>query len=775
MALDKQWRAGEAGSGSHVRLRCWIIGGTLVMAAVAATSMVRAQTAPGTPATVPTVPPPPLPDPQTMMQRELEQLSVKLADETTTQNERDEAARRLVLRHSDAANAIVNRILQAAGNRAGQLAVAKALAGDPAPDPQFINPLFALIGVDRPLTEAAVQALGGYKNNAEVFSRLAALAASSPQRDIRLVAIRAMGASIEKRAAEVLINLLSDANEPQAIHHAAADALVAMTGLESNGRDAARRQQWWADNRDLSETQWRANLLDNRAVRYDQLQYRLGQMRDEMQTLLFSQYQAMPDSQRPEALLRYLRSSEPGIRAVGARIVYNDKLNNRAIPAAIKRQLRQMVGDSASEVRVEVARALRVINDPEALQPLLAQLAQEPDEQVRAEIAQALTPIGDIRAVDPLLRLLGDSSPKVAEAAARALRELGPLARDNDPKMAGRIAAALRQVVETRTDPQDQSLRESCVEAMVVLRDPSLRDLFYKLLRPQESPTIRRAALDGLGEYRDPKVVDRIVQVLLNDRDEAVRLAAVRALEKCATFEIAPTLYQQLDPGNETSAKVRDAVWNLLQLLFPEAPKEALPEWAQRFNDQPERRLIILKALAEKQVKDKDEEPLAYTRENIGQVYMRLNQPAEAAAYFKLALDHWRSRQDKGMVTQGLIRQTLEALLRSRQYEAAIEFAAPLIKEDPTYQEIIGAQIRAEANNLLQDEEFAEVVKLVVEADKMSPPLDSRYISVLHSLSDQARQKLAERKKNPAGGTTQSAAPLEKTNEKTNGDIQNIP
>jgi HEAT repeat protein len=693
-----------------------------------------------------------------MLQRELDQLASRLADDSTSQAERDEAARRLVLRHTDEANTILNRILQAAGNRAGQLAVAKALAVDPAPDPQFINPLFALIGVDRPMTEAAIQALSAFKDNTEVFTRLASLATSSPQRETRLAAIRALGTSIEKRAAEILITLLTDANEPPIIHNAAADALAALTGIETIGRDAPRWQQWWTDNRDLTETQWRVNLLDNRAIRYDQLQYRLSQMRDETQSLLFSQYQAMPDAQRPEALLRYLKSVEPSIRAVGARIVYNDKLNNRAISAPIKQQLRQMVGDSAAEVRMEVARALRVINDPEALEPLLAQLAQEPDEQVRAEIAQALTPIGDIRAIDPLLQLLQDSSPKVAEAAARALRELGPLARDKNPKLALGIAAALRQVVETRTDPRDQTLRESCVEAMVVLHDPSLRDIFYKLLRPQETPTIRRAALDGLGEYRDPKVVDRIVQVLLNDREETVRLAAVRALEKCATFEIAPTLYQQLDPANETSAKVRDAVWNLLQLLFPEAPKEALPEWAQRFNDQPERRLIILKALAEKQLKDKDEEPLAYTRENIGQVYMRLSQPADAAAYFKLALDFWRSRQDKGMVTQGLIRQTLEALLRSRQYEAAVEFAAPLIKEDPTYQEIIGAQIRAETNNLLQENEFAEVIKLVAEADKMTPPLDARYTSVLHSLADQARQKLSEKQKSPATTGPRSAS-----------------
>ena len=762
--LGNEWRAGEAGSGSHVRLRSWIIGGTLLMTAAAAISIARAQTAPATANA-------PLPDPQTMLQQDMDRLSARLSDDATTQADRDEAARRLVLRHTGPANAILNRILQTAGNRAGQLAVAKALAVDPYPDPQFINPLFALIGVDRTLTDAAMQALSAYKGNSEVFPRLASLATASPQRETRLAAIRTLGSSIEKRAAEILVNLLIDNAESPIIRSAAADALVAMTGMEQFGRDANHWQQWWTDNHDLSEAQWRANLLDNRAIRYDQMQLRLGQMRDELQSLLFSQYQAMPDAQRPEALLRYLRSSEPAIRAVGARIVYNDKLNNRAIPAPIKQQLRQMIGDSAPEVRMEVARAIRVINDPEALQPLLAQLALEPDEQVRAEIAQALTPIGDIRAVEPLLQLLEDPSPKVAEAAARALRELGPPAREKSPQLASRIGAALRQVVETRTDPLDQSLRESCVEAMVVLRDPSLRDIFYNLLRPQEPPAIRRAALDGLGEYRDPKVVDRIVQVLLNDREEAVRLAAVRALEKCATFEIAPTLYQQLDPGNESSSKVRDAVWNLLQLLFPEAPKDALPEWAQRFNDQPERRLIILKALAEKQVKDKDEEPLAYTRENIGQVYMRLNQPAEAAAYFKLALDHWRSRQDKGMVTQGLIRQTLEALLRSRQYEAAVQFAAPLLKEDPTYQEIIGAQIRAEANNLLQDEEFAEVVNLVAEADKMSPPLDSRYTSVLHSLSDQAKQKLAERKKNPAGGSTQSASPYEKAN----GDIQNIP
>src|SRR5439155_15354816 len=123
---------------------------------------------------------------------------------------------------------------------------------------------------------------------------------------------------------------------------------------------------------------------------------------EEVRAILADGYQILPATQKPEMLLRYLRSGEPVFRAVGARLVYEDSVNNRTITTATREQLRKMVGDSSPEVRIEVAGALRALNDAGALKPLLTQLAQEPEADVRAALAKAIAPIRDLSALSVL-------------------------------------------------------------------------------------------------------------------------------------------------------------------------------------------------------------------------------------------------------------------------------------------------------------------------------------------------------------------------------------
>jgi HEAT repeat protein len=171
-------------------------------------------------------------------------LARRLSDDRLAQSDRDEAALRLVRRNSPEARLELRRVLTSIGDRGGQLAVAKALATDVAPDPSFIDPLFALIGTDRALTDAAAQALGAYKNDAGVLDRLLRLATDRAQADARPAAMRALGCMVEKRAAAMLVQILGDEREPDAVRNAAADSLVAMTGLSANRRDPLLWQRW---------------------------------------------------------------------------------------------------------------------------------------------------------------------------------------------------------------------------------------------------------------------------------------------------------------------------------------------------------------------------------------------------------------------------------------------------------------------------------------------------------------------------------------------------
>src|SRR5438552_11316215 len=89
--------------------------------------------------------------------------AVVLRSPNATQAERDEAARRLVLRKTDDSRRILAAALADPANRIAQLAVARAIPSDPQPDPALLNPLLALIGNDPGLTDAAIAALACYR------------------------------------------------------------------------------------------------------------------------------------------------------------------------------------------------------------------------------------------------------------------------------------------------------------------------------------------------------------------------------------------------------------------------------------------------------------------------------------------------------------------------------------------------------------------------------------------------------------------------------------
>jgi HEAT repeat protein len=625
--------------------------------------------------------------------------------------------------------------------------VARALSGAARPDPEWIPLLFRLVGPDRALTEAATQALATYRTNPDVTARLVNLANARAEREpTRVAAIRALGTMPDKSAAGTLVGLLSRNDESPGIAAAAADALVDLTGLRDNGHDVQKWRQWWAENEERSDADFRQALLTNQASRFDQLLLRHRQLEDELASLLSDQYQLAPDAQKPDLLLRYLKSPEPAIRTTGARLVFDDAVNNRTIPPGVVEQVRSMIGDSSPDVRVAVADALRAVNDTSALTPLLTQLAQEREDSVRAAIARALGASGDLRALAPLRKLLRDPSLAVAQAAADAVRELGPKVRDGNPVLAKETAEELRQVLDERAgEPGSQALRESLVLAMAPLREPSLLPVYYKVLRlSSEAGPVRRAAVKALGELRRPEAADVLVN-LLDDPDATVRLEAVEAIGKSGTFQHADAVYRRLSPSAESDRSVRERAWQVLEGMFPTMPAEQLSQWAERFADDPGRRLVVLAALADRQAKDGNRaEPLAYTRKALGETLMSLNRPADAAPYFRQSLGFWGIKDPKGMMAVGVSQELMTALLRAKQYPAAVAFGGELLSADLSNQQLVGPAIRGEAQRLVDANDLSGAQSLIVESRRMVPPLDARYTQALAELEAEVRRRVAE-------------------------------
>jgi HEAT repeat protein len=681
---------------------------------------------------------------QENVRRDIAQLVTRLGDEAIRQDDRDEAARRLVARGSDEARAALRQALEG-GSRTAQLAAVRALAGEPRPDPNLIPVLFRMIGPDRLMSEAAIRALTTYQGIPDVTTRLVNLATDRNEREpTRVAAILGLGSFVDKHAAGTLVDILGRDGESAGITAAAAQALADLTGLRENGRDAEKWRRWWAENLGRPEGEFREIVRSSQAARYVRLRARHRDLQDEVAALLSDQYQLAPDGQKPELLLRYLRSADPVIRVTGARLFFDDAVNNRTLPAAALTQLRTMVGDSSADVRLAVADALRAVNDSQATMQLLAQLAQESDEDVHAAIGRALGVSGDVRALPALRGMLKEPSLAVARAAAEAIRELGPVVREADPALARATAGELRAVLERPgTEPGSQALRESVVMAMGPLRDPSLVPVYYRLLRSADSAQLRRAALKALGELREPQAADAIVN-LLEDPDAIVRLEAVDALGKVGTFQNAGSLYRRMRPDVEEDASVRDRAWQVMQGLMPTAPPEQLAQWAERFAEDPERRLVVLTAMAERGERDGLAEPLAYTRKAIGDTLMSLNRPGDAVRYLKQSLDYWAPKEPKGMMAVSVGQQLLNALLRARQYPAAVAFGGELLAADLSNQQTVGPAFRAETRRLIDANDLSGAQAVITESRRMSPPLDPRYAQALADMESEIRRRVAE-------------------------------
>jgi HEAT repeat protein len=665
-----------------------------------------------------------------------QQLLSQLNSPQAHQDDRDEAARRLASLPDQGARRILLRVLMNEGNPRGQLAVARAIAAKPVDDAAFIDPLFALLGAERAMSDAAASALVTFGHDPGVLNRLIALAEDGNTAPVaRLSSIKALGRLVQKKAAGALIGLL-DAQQPQIIRDAVSAALGQLTGEAFT--NASQWEQWWQSVAGDSDIQFQAAMTARRAERYDRLNAEHEQLLAELKTLLRDQYRQAAD--KPAMLLRFLDSPAPITREIGAQLVLDDLKN--AIPPipAVKDKLRTMIGDSSVDVRLQVAETFAAINDQEALGPLLTQLAQEPDPQVRAALIAALTPIRDISAAATFLKLLNDPSTDVVEAACRALTEVGPVLRQQQPAMADHAAEALIHLLNTRTRPGSSGLRESAIDALGSLKYPPSLKTLGMILRDVETVSVRRAALRALGALGDPRSQDLIIQNALDDPNKDIRLAAVNALGSTATFAAAEALYRHLQPSNEPDERVRAAAWRVLESLFPSASKEQLALWPDRFNNDPQRQLAVLKALAGLYTRGDDADRLAFVQQNLGAVLMKLNQPAEAAGYFDKALQHWIA-EGNNMLTQGLIRQNIEALLRSGQYEQAITFASDMIRRNLSDQQTMGIAIRDQAQRLADAGDKPNLQRLVAATKKMDPPLDSNYTSQLQVIESGVKGK----------------------------------
>jgi HEAT repeat protein len=693
----------------------------------------RAQNAP-TPARADT--------PTTAPASDLDRTVATLTNPNVSAQQRDEAAVRLVSRRTPDARQLVRQLLADARYPAAQAAVARALAADVGidPDPNLIDPLFVLLnGGVRP----AGAALGNYHGRADVLDRLINAARQRQNEPARLTAIEALGRVTERAAVETLIAIVTREDEPERVRNVASDSLMSLTGLVDNDRDPQRWSQWWSANANRNDVDFRNDLITNRARRYDVLADRHADLADAVERELTDQYRAALPTARPAMLMRMLTSDAPELRALGAALVLEDRLQGRPVQEAAIARLREMIGDSDPQVRLAAVKGLA--GDKLALDALLAQLPVEQNPDVRAALARALGPIGDVRAAGPLVDLLSDPSVVVAKAACDALRALGPSVRASDPALPARAKPALENLLRRSDRPGMEDLRESVAGAMASLADPALSDPLQRLANRSEPFRVRREAVRGLGNIGDPRAGDYILDTFLGntpDPEPSVQVEALNALVKLGRVEFYASIAALTASPDDS---VRRAAWTALVGLMPRMPSGSLIELTRIFANDPAKLVEVLRVLADEQQKAGQLNDWADTRQTMGQALMKLNRPAEADECFTSALEQ-RNKQPGTLpiILQRLIIQVLQARLDARQFDRAAAFASDVLSRDPSQQETVGPLICQTAERLSTDkspQSQDDVLRLIAEARGMNQPLAPRYLDILTGIENQVKQQ----------------------------------
>lgn len=667
-------------------------------------------------------------------------LRATLYDDSARPEQREQAAQKLLARPDPAAREALKVALSEIGRPQVQLAAAKALAATPTADATLITPLFALVdaGSSEPLLDAAARALAAYKTDGRVLAQLITLTGSGGE-NVRLAAIRAVGTFVEKSAAAALIPLV-EPGQPPKVMAAAANALAYLSGLDPS-TDAAGWRAWWAANQNKPEGAFQADLVKARASRYDAARARVNDLEDEFARLLGEQYQRASRDARADLLLRYLRSPEPSVRAVGCRIA-RTAAENDVTPTSVKEQLRQLVGDASPDVRRRAAAALSLINDADAVVPILTQLNQETDSSVRAALADALRPTRDPRAAGALVAMLSDPSLETAQAAAISLAEIGTQLRAANPDEADATAKRMMAVLETRTKPlENTEFRNALVQAIATLQSRSVAPQLQRMLeQPGEDRRVRRSLLTAMGRYKNARYTDTIVPWLRDKTDPNTRLAAVRALGECADdFSAVQQPLGELMSPNEPQ-DVRDAVWKVLTGLFPKAQPSQLTAWEGKLADDPAKLAVVFIEQRNRASLANDANRMADRNELLGYAYSKIGRWDAAVDAFKAAI---ATRQGQNQPIDLLSEGMTRALLRARQFPQSVDFIQIRLRESKSYQVSLGQILKKEVARLVEEaRDYDAAIDLIDRSLKIdNPPLSDRTRNDLRDRQSQVQNR----------------------------------
>ncbi len=660
------------------------------------------------------------------------QLVATIADSATGADEDRRLAQRLIADDRVEAVELVETLLRSeiAADHPGRTAVLYVLARSPSPRPEWLEALALLVrpGTRVELARPAARALSNIGTGPAMGVLIALSDDSTAPIPSRQLAIDALSRRREREAIVVLRSLL-DEDQPEIIAHSAGQALATVSGQPIAWDDTAG---WirWADATLALDASGFARLMRGAAELQAQRRESAGAT-EALSRLARRQYvDALPE-QKAAVLASYLADSSAELRVIGARLALEELSFDANAPLgdASLTLMRQHVMDPSPEVRFFAAQFAAARNDASALPVLLEQLRREPDGRARLAQVEAIAPMRNAAALPLLIGLLDDSSPAIRRRAALVASTIAIAA--NDPaielQLSGQLQIAYNAANATTRDGQAD--RAAFLEAVAALRDPSLVRLYIDLLTGETPVEIREMALRGLARQRDPNTTDAVVPSLRHPNPR-VRQAAVTAFAATAGFaRAAQPLAGFFDESGEPDAEVRTAAWNGFLSLLPTADRRQLAAWPDRFNSQPERRLVVLTELARRDELDGNLEQLAFRRDQMAETLAGdLKRYAEAAAFYEQALDYELRRlgttRDPSPVALSRTREALNAFLRAGRLDEATRFVQATLTRMPKLHSDIGATVRLFAQSRRDAGQVAVARDVIESALKWNPGVD---------------------------------------------------
>lgn len=619
--------------------------------------------------TAPTTRPADLPSPAVLERRIAEYKQI-----LTGNNEpatRVVGARELLNLPSPAAWDRVAAILKSSSDPAAQLAICQALASGAARRTVLIDPLLDLLGTKPPaLSQAAAVALCRFKEES-VIDRLSELASDSAHPEpMRIAAIRALGSmGDEKHAVARLVPLLDDSSREIVI--VALDAIDDNSDIDLTDVDAAKR--WWEDNRDLDQLAWLQRRNEQLRTRIQ----RLDVSNDELTTRLLNAtraaYRIAPETERDKLLLDLLLDPLASVRLLGVDLVNAIITDRKTVPREVAARLATMVDDPNPNVRRQTAGVLGDLRDKALVPRLTSVLAKETDSRVRAAIVGALGRIGGPGAEKAVQSALDDPSPVVVADAATAL---GALAERGVGTAEGSVTAiaALRARYE-RVGSDDDTLRETFLNAMVRIEAVEFRPYFLAALAPELAVGVRRAGIRGVAVTDDGSSAE-LLRPLLTEANADIRAAGAEALGRCGKSDDDLTsLISRLDPAVESEEPIRQKAWESVQRILKSRAVEDQIAWADRMQRPGDKaavsRRVELLSLIDRRLSEQSPVPALRMSvvERLGDANSELGQFSAAASFYEQAwtgsagVDAARANRNVG--------KAFSALLAARGFDGA--------------------------------------------------------------------------------------------------------